>query len=1072
MPLRAGGHSSASTLGHIEALEPRYLFSAASLVPEVTNVVVAGTSWSPAFVSSLAADGLGNGGYSIPVGSSAQLDSLPWQNLNQIKISFNENVLVQPSALTLISLQGGNVTFGPMLFDQSTSTVTWTLSSPLPAGSYLLVLNGHSAQGVHDSSGNALAGAWSDGTSVYPSGNGIAGTDFSFRFNVLPGDVNQDGIVNGQDLAQLSSQWAQPGRPIADTNGDQIINNQDIAVVSSAWLAHQTSPVNVLGTGISLSPVPSSITADQTITLSAQVVANPQSPISPNEGSVTFFSDGIALGSASVEQGNANLSNVSLPVGQHKLTAVYNDPSGIFATSATAAISPASTIVTAVGGGVADGDPSIDALLHDDQGIAVDSQGNIYIADKHNNRIREIDHSTGIITTVAGAGDEGYAGDNGLAVLALLNKPTAVAVDQAGDLFIADAGNDVIRKVDHATGIITTIAGTGVAGFSGDNGPATDAQLNFAYGINGATSSPLPAGLATDAAGDVFILDFYNARIRKVDHATGIITTIAGNGTMGYAGDDHLATEAEITPTGIAATASGDVFFADGEAVRKVDAVTGIMTRVFGGDDGITPDSSFVEADSVAIDAAGNLFVSDWSGWRIHEVDLTTGTMTVVAGGGTQTGDNVPAFDYKLSYPFSVAVGPAGDLYFVQSGFAGLNNYSPTNNFLRKVDHSTGLITTIAGVGYSGDGGPAIDAELNAPSDIAIDPDGNLLIADTADNVIRKVDHDTGVITTIVGPGAVGYSGDNGPAADATLHSPAAIAVDAAGDLFIADAYNLAIRKVDHSTGLITTIATTSQMSGFVAASAVGDVYFPGNLSVMKIDHVSGVISKVAGGGSNNGDGELATTAQINPYDVTVDTAGNLFIADANGFRIREVNHTTGIITTLAHVAATTITLGTDGNIFTTGLDGNQVDEINPVTGIVIPIVIDRDSALGDDGPALNASLTASGLAVDSAGNLFIADSQHDRVREILRDVIVNVSSPQQTASTAATSAVQTKPASTLVDNLMSRNTFDSASRIVDGPMPLFDQQNDLTVGALTASTVNDELLTIIASARRTGDRG
>ncbi|HVU87412.1 MAG TPA: Ig-like domain repeat protein, partial [Pirellulales bacterium] len=959
------------------------------------------------------------------------------------------------------------VNLGPATFDAATSTATWTLSAPyapLASGSYLLVLNGHSADAVHDSSGTQLDGAWTNGTSVYPSGNGTPGTDFSFRFNVLPGDINQDGIANSQDLALLSSQWNQPGAPLADTNGDGIINTQDIATVSAAWLNHQTTPVNVLGTAVSLNPVPGSITSDKTVALSAQVVSNPQSLISPNEGTVTFFSDNVPLGTAAVVEGTADLANVSLPVGQHTISAVYSDAGGIFASSATAAIGPASTIVTAAGGGVADGDPSIEALLHDDRGVAVDSQGNVYIADTHNDRIRRIDHSTGIITTVAGTGDEGYAGDNGLAVLAQLNAPNAVAVDAAGDLFIADAGNDVIRKVDHATGIITTIAGTGTAGFSGDNGPAVDADLDFAYGIGSSFASPTPAVLATDAAGDVFILDFNNARIREVDHATGIITTIAGNGTRGDTGDGHLATQAEIAPLGLATNAAGDVFFADGTGVRKIDHATGIITRVVGGESDVTSDSSFAEADTIAIDAAGNLFISDWAGWSIHEVDLTAGTMTVVAGGGTETSDNVSALDYQLSYPLSVAVSPGGDLFIVQSGFAGVNNETPTNNYLREVNHATGLISTIAGVGYSGDTGPATDAELNAPGDVAIAPNGDLLIADTADNVIRKVDHTTGIITTIVGTGAPGDSGDNGPATAATLHAPIAIAVDAAGDLFIADAFNLAIRKVDHSTGIITTIATTSETPGFVAASADGDVYFPGNLSVLKLDHTTGTISTVAGGGANNGDGEPATQARIIPDAVAVDPAGNLFIADANDFCIREVNHATGLITTVGHAAGTSIALGPDGNIFVaSSIAGSQVVELNPVTGIATPIVADHFGALGDNGPAIDASVSVGGVAVDAAGNLFIADPQHDRVREILKGAIINVTAPLQVAAASQAGDEGIAPVNLAVDSLMAF----SGELAIDGQAPA--AQSHPAAASLAASAIDDDLLGVIASARRSG---
>jgi sugar lactone lactonase YvrE len=234
-------------------------------------------------------------------------------------------------------------------------------------------------------------------------------------------------------------------------------------------------------------------------------------------------------------------------------------------------------------------------------GVAVDSAGNLYIADERNQRIRKVDAS-GIITTVAGNGTAGYNGDNIAATRAELNYPAGVAVDSAGNLYIADERNQRIRKVD-ANGTITTVAGNGTAGYNGDNVGATSAELNY------------PAGVAVDSAGKLYIADFANRRIRKVD-ASGTITTVAGNGTAGYNGDDIAATRAEVDPA------------------------------------------------AVAVDSEGNLYIGDYRNQRIRKVDAS-GTITTVAGNGTAgyNGDNIAATNAELNYPTGLVVGSAGDFY-------------------------------------------------------------------------------------------------------------------------------------------------------------------------------------------------------------------------------------------------------------------------------------------------------------------------------------------------------------------------------------------------------------------------
>ena len=317
------------------------------------------------------------------------------------------------------------------------------------------------------------------------------------------------------------------------------------------------------------------------------------------------------------------------------------------------------------GGFSGDNGPATSAELADPQGVAVDSAGNLYIADLANNRIRKV--SNGVISTVAGNGTPGFSGDGGLATAAQLDQPAGVAVDSAGNLYIADCWNHRIRKVSN--GVISTVAGNGTPGFSGDNGPATSAQLHY------------PSGVAVGSASNLYIADPYNNRIRQVSN--GVISTVAGNGVCcGFSGDNGPATSAQLSdPTG------------------------------------------------VAVDSAGNLYIADMFSNRIRRV--SNGAITTVAGNGTQgfSGDNGPATSAQLSNPYAVAVDSAGNLYIADM----------VNNRIRKV--SNGVITTVAGggtQGLGGDGGPATSAQLSA-SGVAVYASGSPLIADSGNNRIRQL---------------------------------------------------------------------------------------------------------------------------------------------------------------------------------------------------------------------------------------------------------------------------------------------------------------------------------------------
>jgi sugar lactone lactonase YvrE len=343
--------------------------------------------------------------------------------------------------------------------------------------------------------------------------------------------------------------------------------------------------------------------------------------------------------------------------------------------------------------------------------------------------------------------------------------PPGLALDAAGSLFIADPGNNRVRKVN-TNGIITTVAGGGgpsyLGNFFGDGGPATSAGLLT------------PSGLAFDSLGNLFIVDDNNERVRKVA-TNGIITTVVGNGTYNFSGDGGAATTAALWgPAGIAVGPAGELLIADGQngRIRRVSS-SGVINTVAGGGvaDGGAATNAILRSPSGIAVFSGTLFIADSLNNRIRKVD-TNGIITTIA---------------LLTNPNDVAVDSSGDVLVADSGDA---------TRIHKID-SNGIITIVAGggsSGYLGDG-PAIGANLSGAVAINVDSNGNLLIADSGNNRIRKVDAN-GTITTVAGNGNTGYSGDGGSPMDAALNSPGGVAVDASGALFIADTGNQRIRKV------------------------------------------------------------------------------------------------------------------------------------------------------------------------------------------------------------------------------------------------------------------------------------
>ena len=695
-------------------------------------------------------------------------------------------------------------------------------------------------------------------------------------------------------------------------------------------------------------------------------------------------------------------------------------------------------ITTVAGNGTngfyGDGGAATNAEVSNPSGVAMDTSGNLFIADTDNNRIRKVD-GNGTITTVAGDFGSGYNGDGHAATNTSLNHPQGIAIDTDDNLLIADTSNQRVREATF--GIIFTVAGGGGSN-PGDGGAAINAMLEQ------------PQGVAVDDDGNLYIADTYNQRIRKVDE-NGIITTVAGGGNN-YPGDGGAATNARLSqPHGLALDISGNILIADtmNNRIRKI-STNGIITTVAGGgnsypgDGGAATNAILENPNGVAVDAYGNLFIADTYHSRIRKVNIQGPTFLVTNINSSATNYDVvvtspygsvtssfatitEVFGPGITAPpqnqvalvggnaiFSVTASGTGPFYYqwyfggallpdqtnttlvlnnvntnnagdyqvvvanlyasVTSSMAALSVVAPTlqlseepvvagsTETLSVTVYGSGpltyqwqhnganlpsyTMTIVAGGGnsspYPGDGGPATNAELNQPWSVAVDAYGNLFIADTDNYRIREVGAN-GIITTVAGNGGRGYSGDGGLATNASLSYPAGVAVDAYGNLFIADTSNNRIRKVG----------------------------------------VNRIITTVAGGGNGyySGDGGLATNAVLSqPHGVALDAYGNLFIADTDNSRIREVG-TNGIITTVA------------GN----GSYGYS----------------------GDGGAAINASLSyPRGVAVDAYGNLFIADTWNNRIREVgVNRIITTVAGGGNGGSgSLATNASLSGPNSVTVD--------------------------------------------------------
>ena len=608
-------------------------------------------------------------------------------------------------------------------------------------------------------------------------------------------------------------------------------------------------------------------------------------------------------------------------------------------------------VLTAAGGYIGDGGPATLASFGTVDSVAYDAKGNLYIADWGANRIRKV-NTKGVITTIAGNGIAGYSGDGGPAKSATLFGPRGIVVDAGGNVIFSDTFNARIRRID-PSGTIMTIAGNGTCAYSGDGGPAVSAALCG------------PTGLAVDSSRSVYFADESNNVIRKVDNA-GIITTVAGTGVAGFSGDGGTATSAKLNnPSAVVLDGSGNLYINDDRNHRvRLVSIAGIITTLAGsgasGCSGLGGPATSAKINPRGLVLGAGMLAMSCGGDEVLSVDLGSNVINAVAGNDFGfNGDGNAALSTAFNNPRGLAYDRSGSLVIVDSG----------NDRIRRVDSVTAIVSTIAG-GYVGDGGKGTAGSLSAffgfESGISFDAGDNLYIADFWNNRVRKLSV-SGTITTFAGTGMVPVnSGDGGPATAANLGFPTAVVSDSSGNVFIADLYR--IRKVD-GTGTINNFEHLAPYGcndcpSTIASMTIGP---SGNIYAADADYSvvwkitpqaeATILAGVQGSFGFNGDGIPSNQASLYldiDSGVAVDSQENVYISDTWNNRVRKVDSGTGLISTVA---------------------GNG------------------DCGLsGDGGPAVNAMLcTPEGIAVDGGGSLYIADNYNLLVRKVSSGTINSI---------------------------------------------------------------------------------
>jgi hypothetical protein len=537
-------------------------------------------------------------------------------------------------------------------------------------------------------------------------------------------------------------------------------------------------------------------------------------------------------------------------------------------------------------------------------GVAVDSAGNVYVADAVNCAIRKVT-AAGVVTTLAGGAGAGTTDGTGSA--AHFNSPRGVAVDGTGNVYVADTYNHTIRKVT-AAGVVITLAGT--AGIPGSiNSTGTAARFNT------------PSGIAVDGS-NVYVADTANHTIRKIT-TSGAVSTLAGTAGMPGSADDTGATARFRNPYSVAVDGAGNIYVADegNRTIRKLTTAAVVTTLagtagMAGSTDGADAAARFNNPCGVAVDSADNVYVADTENDTIRKITTARVVTTLAGTAGTSGSMDDTGAAAHFDYPRGVATDSAGSVYVADS----------YNHTIRQIT-AAGVVTTLAGTAgmYGSADGSGAAARFYLPRDVATDSAGNVYVADTLNSTIRKITA-AGVVTTLAGTAGMSGSADSTGAA-ARFNRPYGVAVDSAGNVYVADTLNSTIRKIT-AAGVVTTLAGTAGMYGSadgsgmearfrspysVAVDGAGNIYVAdtGNRTIRKLT-TAGVVTTLAGtaGISGSVDGSSTAARFYYPSDVAVDNAGNVYVADTLNSTIRKVT-AAGVTTTIAGSARIgRITLG------------------------------------------------------------------------------------------------------------------------------------------------------------------
>jgi uncharacterized protein (TIGR03437 family) len=608
---------------------------------------------------------------------------------------------------------------------------------------------------------------------------------------------------------------------------------------------------------------------------------------------------------------------------------------------------------------VGDGGPATSGILVQAQGLATDGSGNLYIADAGDHRVRRV-AANGVIETVAGTGIVGFSGDGGPAAQAQLNSPYGLALDAQGNLYIADLGNARVRRVA-LDGTIATVAGGGglPAGGANDGSPATMLALSA------------PRNLAFDYGGNLYISDFDGARVFQMT-PQGSLATVAGTGNAGISGDYGPATQAALNhPAGLAFDPQGALYVADSgnHLIRRIKL--GIITSY----------ARAATPTGLAVDSSGALYVAD----------ISAGNIAVIPPSGSPSSIAVSALDlsYSSGLGLYASIGGTGSNQVVAAG-----GRTPV---------------TLAGGGNfaHGDNGPAAQARLNHPAGASIDASGNIYIADRDNNRIRRVGPD-GTIVTVAGTGVPGNTGDGGPATAAQLSRPASVTVDAGGNLYIADTGNARVRKVTPdgkiaaatNLGLISPVYAVSNASGklYIADAGAGRILAAGS---------NGVPATVLSG-------------LISPRGLALDGQGDLFFTDAGAATVGSLSPA-GAITKIGSGwnIPRGVAVDSAGNVYVADTGLQEIIEVDPAGGTAVIAGTGAAGFSGDGGPAVTAQLGFPwDVSVSTNGVVVIADLENNRIRAL-------------TLPTAPPAQTQATPPSALTGNV----TIVNAASLAPGPV-------------------------------------